>query len=137
VDKTGRTVERDRLLPSDQQAEQAVEAEEMIEMGVRNKDLVDPQKPTRGQRRDITEIEEDGAPLEQRLDEDRRIAEAAVDQHGVKQRPHFFLPGRARGAPRLFSDFRSRYGLSGSLQERRLTAPCPTPPCGLGSAKPE
>lgn len=101
VEKASGAVESDRLLSSDKHAEQPIEAEKVVEMGVRYEDLLDPQNPARRQCGDIAEIEEDGAPLEQRLDEHRRITETAVDEHGMKKRPQSFCPSRACGAPRL------------------------------------
>src|SRR5579872_6707967 len=87
------TVERDRFRAADQEAEQPIEAEEVVEMGMRDEDLVDLEDAPRGQRRDIAEVEEDCPPLEQGLDEDRGIAETAIDEHGMDQRPHCQMSG--------------------------------------------
>ena len=91
VDEAGRTIEGNGLLPPDEEAEQPVEAKEMVEMRVRHEHLVELEDAARRQGGDIAEIEEDGAPFEQRFDEHRRIAEAAVDQHGMEKRANFGL----------------------------------------------
>src|SRR6266496_4142834 len=89
VEEPGRTVEGDGLFSADEETEEPVEAEEVVEMGVRDKHLVDAEDPAHRQGGDVAEVEQDGAPLEQRLDEHRRIAETAVDEHGMKEWPHF------------------------------------------------
>src|SRR5262249_42088671 len=104
IDESSRTEQADLLLAPDVEAQQPVEADEVVDMRVRDEHLLEPQDLSCRQRRDVAEIDEDRALLEQRLDVERRIARAAVDQGGMQQRTHArvlarFRPGSNAPAP--------------------------------------
>ena len=58
-------------------------------MRMRDEDMLNALNLPRRESADIAEIEEKGAFLEQRLDVDRRIAEAPVEQSGMQERSHY------------------------------------------------
>jgi hypothetical protein len=130
VDEAGRTMERDGLLPPDQEAEQPVETKEMVEVGVRHEHLVDAQDASRRQSGDIAEIEQDGAPFEQRFDERRRIAEAAVDEDGMEKRTNLLAAscGAEWRASTYSADTRKGRRVDGGIRADALFRPTPGPP---------
>ena len=65
-----------------------IESNEMIDMRMRDEDLVDALYLPRRQRGDFPEIEQQTVPFEQRLHIDCGVAVAAVDQAGMEKRPH-------------------------------------------------
>ena len=88
VDKPIRPIEAYSCVPADQQSQQPVEADEVIDMGMRDADVSDPLHLARGQRRDVAQIEQDGAALEQSLDIECRVSGSPIDQTGIQKRPH-------------------------------------------------
>ena len=67
-DDSLRSVELDRLLAADEDAQHMIEADEMVDVRVRHEHLLEPVDLARRQCCDIAQIEQNGAPLEQRLD---------------------------------------------------------------------
>ena len=72
----------------DEQTKQMVESNEMIDMRVRDEDLIDASDPPRRQQRNFSEIEQQAALFEQRLHIHCRIAVATIDQARMKKRSH-------------------------------------------------
>ena len=60
----------------------------MVDMRMRDEDVLDALELARRQIGKIAEVEEDRAPLEQRRHIDGRIAESSVDERGMEERPH-------------------------------------------------
>jgi hypothetical protein len=88
VDKAGWPIKVYRLLPPDQHPQQAVKADEMIDMRVRDKDMLKPLDLSRRQIRDVAQVKQNCALLEQRFDVKGRIARSPVDEGWVQKRPH-------------------------------------------------
>jgi len=72
----------------DEQTKQMVESNEMIDMRVRDEDLIDASDPPRRQQRNFSKIEQQAALFEQRLHIHRRIAVATIDQARMEKRSH-------------------------------------------------
>ena len=87
-DEAGGSVEPDDFLTSDQNPKQPVEPDEVVDMRMRNEDVLEPLDPARRQIGQVAEVEEDRAPLEQGFDIERRIAGSPIDQEWVQKRPH-------------------------------------------------
>jgi hypothetical protein len=60
----------------------------MVEMAMRDEDVADPPELARRQRRDIADVEQDGAPAEAEVDEHARVTEGVVDQACLGQPAH-------------------------------------------------
>ena len=88
-----------RIFSADQQSQKAIEADEVIDMRMRDKDELEPLHFAWRERRDIAEIEEDGALLEQRFDVKRGIAASPVDEARMQQRPHARRQSIRRAGP--------------------------------------
>ena len=65
-----------------------IQAAEMIHMGVAYEDMADAQDIAGGQAVDAADIEEHGALFESQRNEQSGIFKGAVDQAGMKARPH-------------------------------------------------
>ena len=57
LDETLGAIKPDRLLPPDQHPQQAIKADEMIDMRVRHKDMLEPLDLSRRQIRDVAQVE--------------------------------------------------------------------------------
>ena len=68
LNETCGAIKPDRLLPPDQHPQQAVKADEMIDMRVRDKDMLKPLDLARRQIRDITQVKQNRTLFEQRFD---------------------------------------------------------------------
>ncbi len=88
LDKPLRPKEAYAFFSSDQQSQQPIEADEVIDMGMRDKDMFDPLYLARRQRRDVAQVKQDRMALEQRLDIERRVSGSPIDQSGMQKRPH-------------------------------------------------
>src|SRR5262249_36722280 len=100
--KAGWTEELHGLLVPDEQTKQVVESNEMIDMRVRDEDLVDASDPPRRQQRNFSEIEQQTALFEQRLHIHCRIAVATIDEARMEKRSH--------GKPSCRSTFPAQLG---------------------------
>ena len=72
-----------RLAAAQKQPQQAVEADEMIHVGVADKDVADLQDVPRRQCRDLTQVEQKGSLLEQKGQEKAGVFKRRVDQPRV------------------------------------------------------
>jgi hypothetical protein len=81
-------IKPDRLLAPDQYPQQAVKADEMVDMRVRDKDMLEAMDLSRRQIRDVAQVKQNCAFFEQRFDKKRRIARSPVDEGWVQERPH-------------------------------------------------
>ena len=88
VDEARRADEVERTAAVQAHAQQAVEAGKMIHVGVRDKHMADPQELAGGERRDIAEIEQDGAAAEAEIDEQAGVVERTVDQARLNEPAH-------------------------------------------------
>ena len=88
LDETLGAIKPDRLLPPDQHPQQAIKADEMIDMRMRDKDMLKALNLSRRQIRDIPQVEQNCALFEQRFDIKGGIAGSPVDEAGVQKRPH-------------------------------------------------
>jgi hypothetical protein len=80
INKTARPIEADLLLSSDQHPQEAIKSDEMIDMGVRDKDVREALDLPGRQIRDIAQVKQNCAPLEQSFDIERRISGSPVNQ---------------------------------------------------------
>jgi hypothetical protein len=71
------------LLAANEHPQKQVEANEVVDMGMRDEDLLDAVNLPWRQRRDVSEVEQKGMLLEQRFDIEGRIAISIIDQTGV------------------------------------------------------
>src|SRR6516164_3820537 len=122
--KAGWTEQLHRFLVPDEQTKQMVESNEMIDMRVRDEDLVDASDPPRRQQRKFSEIEQQTALFEQRLHIHCRIAVATIDQARMEKRSH--------GKPFFRSKFHAQLGQYSAFTAQacpplptRLTRSCP------------
>jgi hypothetical protein len=88
VDEPLRPVQRERSIPAEAGPQQAVETHEVVHVGVRHEHVAGAQQLARRDRRDVAQVEEQGAALEQDVDEQRRVAERPVDQARLEDRAH-------------------------------------------------
>lgn len=88
VDEAPWTVQVDLLLPPYEQSQQAIESDEVIHMRMRDKDVLEALNFARRERGDIAQVEQDRAPLEQRLDIERRVPGPPVDETRMQNWPH-------------------------------------------------
>jgi hypothetical protein len=68
LDESLRAVERQRSLPAQAHAQQTVETHEVIHVGMRHEDVARPQQLARRQSRDVPQVEQQRAPLEEEVD---------------------------------------------------------------------
>ena len=88
LDKTDWPIKVYCLLSSDQHPQQTIKADEMIDMRVRDKDMLKALNFSRRQIRDVTYVEQDCAFFEQRFDVEGGISGSPVDEAWVQKRPH-------------------------------------------------
>lgn len=69
-------------------AQQQIEPNKMIDMSVRDENLLDAVNLACRQSRDISEIKQDCVFLEDGFDVERGVAKPAIDQAWMQQRPH-------------------------------------------------
>ena len=72
---------------------------EMVDMGVRDEDVLEAVDFARRQAGYVAEVEHERVPLEQSLDIERRIAGSPVDQKGMQERPHAALIPQPNAPP--------------------------------------
>ena len=82
--KAGRAEEAEVFFTAEKQPQKMVEAEEVVHVGVGHEHMADLEGLSGGEGVKIPEIEEEGALLEQKGDEEGWIPKGAVDQPGVK-----------------------------------------------------
>jgi hypothetical protein len=88
VDKPRRSVQANRFVPPDQQPKQAVESEEMIDVGMGDEHLAGAEDLACRQSGDVADVEQERGVAEQGLDIDCRVARPSVDKVGMKKRTH-------------------------------------------------
>src|SRR5450759_2167170 len=117
LDETLGAIKPDRLLPPDQHPQEAVKADEMIDMRVRDKGMLKPLDLSRRQIRDIAQVKQNRTLFEQRFDIKGRISGSPVDEGWVQERPHakFLAPSSREtlrqimaGRPEILSLAKSR-----------------------------
>ena len=69
LNEAGRAIQVHRRLTTDQHAQEGIETDEVVDMGMRHENMRDTQNSTRRQSREIAEIELDGPLFEHWSDE--------------------------------------------------------------------
>jgi hypothetical protein len=87
-DEVGRSIKVECFLPACEHAQQSIETDEMIDMGMGDEDMLQTLDLSRRQIGKIAEVEEDGMFLEQRFDIEGRIAFAPIQQARMQERAH-------------------------------------------------
>src|SRR5436309_2868977 len=77
-----------RRLASEPDAQPPVEAHEVIHVAVAHENMRQPQELARGERREIAQVEQQGALLEQDVDVQTRVAERRIDQRRLEDGSH-------------------------------------------------
>jgi hypothetical protein len=75
-------------LPACEHPEQSIKTDEMIDVGVRDEDVLQTVDLSRRQTGKITEVEEHGMFFEQCFDIEGRIAFPPIQQAGMQERAH-------------------------------------------------
>ena len=87
-DEVCRSIKVECFLPACEHSQQSIETDEMIDMGVRDEDMLQTMNFSRRQIGKIAEVEEDTMFFEQRFDIQGRIAFPPVQQAGMQERAH-------------------------------------------------
>ena len=87
-DEVCRPIKIECLLPPCEHAQQSIETDEMIDVGVRDKDMLQAVDLSRRQTGKVAEVEEHGMFFEHRFDVEGRIAVPPVQQAGMQERAH-------------------------------------------------
>jgi hypothetical protein len=87
-DEVCRSIKVEYLLPAYEHAQQSIETDEMIDMGVGDEDMLQTLDLSRRQIGKIAEVEEHGMFFEQRFDIEGRIAFAPIQQARMQERAH-------------------------------------------------
>lgn len=101
-DEVRRSIKVECFLPAREHAQQSIETDEMIDMGVRDEDMLQTVDLSRRQIGKITKVEEDGMFFEHRFDVQGRIAFPPVQQTGMQERAHGGPSKRLDDKPRPF-----------------------------------
>jgi len=84
VDKTGRAEELQPLITGKENPHYAIEAAEMVHVGMGNKDMAEPEDFARRQKMQITQVKEDRPLLELEVDVESRVIKGAIHQTRVE-----------------------------------------------------
>jgi hypothetical protein len=95
IDETRRAEEVERAAPMQAQAQQAVEAGEVVHVGVRDERVAHLQELPRREGREVAEVEEQRPAIEEEVDVEPRIPERVVDQPGVEEGLHVIAAYRS------------------------------------------
>ena len=101
-DEAGRPEQVHRGRAADAHAQQPVEADEMVHVGVGDERMRDAQELSCRQSREIAQVEQEGAALEQEVDVESGVAEGAVDEGRLEDRTHRDLFAGLTGDPDPF-----------------------------------
>jgi hypothetical protein len=101
-DEVCRSIKVECFLPAREHSQHSIETDEMIDMGVRDEDMLQTVDLSRRQIGKIAEVEEDGMFFEQRFDIQGRIAFPPVQQAGMQERAHGGPSGRLNDKRRPF-----------------------------------
>jgi len=88
LDEPLRPIEPDCLLAPNHHPQQSIKTDEMIDMSMRDKDVLKPLDLSRRQVRNVTEVEQDRALFKQCLNVEGRVSGSPVDKSRVQKRPH-------------------------------------------------
>jgi hypothetical protein len=69
----------ERFRPVQTKPEQAIEAGEMVHVGMGNECMADPHQLTRGEKADVAEVEEQRTPSKPEVDVDARVRKRIID----------------------------------------------------------
>ena len=81
-------IEPDRLLVADEHPQQTIEAEEVIDMRVRDEHVLQPLDFACRQIRQVADVKQKRAAFEHLFDIDGWIAGSAIDEESVQKRSH-------------------------------------------------
>jgi hypothetical protein len=76
------------FVPAETNPHELVEADKMVDMGMGDEDVAHSQQFPRGEKGEVTYIEEDCPPIEKEIDIETRVAKRAVDKGGMKEGLH-------------------------------------------------
>ncbi|MGB9396434.1 MAG: hypothetical protein WCB32_16775, partial [Pseudolabrys sp.] len=76
-------------LTSNKNPQQAIKSDEVIDMSMGHKDMLEPLELARRQIRKVAQIKKDRASFEQSFDVQNRIAGSPIHEGRVQKRPHF------------------------------------------------
>src|SRR6185369_1452581 len=79
-DEGSRAVEMDALVLMQARSEESIEADEVVHVGVRHEDVTDAEELSGRQGLEGSRIEQQGPPLEDEVDVQRRVTEWVVDE---------------------------------------------------------
>jgi hypothetical protein len=88
IEKAGGPEQMELLVASEKYPKQPIEADEVVHVGMGDKNMGNPQKLARRERGDVAEIEQEGASLEEKIDKDRRVPQRSVNKGRMEQWLH-------------------------------------------------
>jgi len=97
-DETGRTVDVKMFVASQEEPDQVVETEEVVDMGMGDEDMRQAQDFSGRQCPYVSQVEEQGAAVVEKVDVERRVVEGAVDQGGMEPGRHGLRSGEGSAA---------------------------------------
>jgi hypothetical protein len=89
LNEATRSIELERLFSPNEHSQQAIESDEVIDVGVRYKNMLHPLKLAGRQVCKVAQVEKNGAPFEQGFDVQGRITGSPVHEAWVQKWPHF------------------------------------------------
>jgi len=124
VDEAGGSVEAEALVPPEADAQQVIEADEVIHVGVGDEDPVRLEDHPGRQRPDVPQIEQQRLPAVSHVEEKGRVPEGVVDETGAEHDclsgpPHADRALRPYGIPACPDRFLFVLWRSGAVKERR------------------
>ena len=88
VEKAGRTEQMELFVAPEKNAQQSVETDKVVHMGMRDKDMGNPQNLARRKRSDVAEIKQDGTALEEKIHKYSRITKRPIYEDWMELRLH-------------------------------------------------
>jgi hypothetical protein len=88
--EAGGTDQMQRRVPIETDAQQPIEAREMVHVGMGDESVAHAQELARGQDANISEVEEQRPTTEPEIDEEPRIRKRFVDQAGLHEEAQIF-----------------------------------------------
>jgi hypothetical protein len=88
VHEAGRAIEMEFLVPAQKKPDQMVESDKMVNVGVRNEYMAQPEEFPGGEVGDLSQVKKYRPSFEEEIDKEPRVPEGAVDKAWMKQRSH-------------------------------------------------
>src|SRR5262245_32501564 len=80
INEAGGPIEAHDFIPAEHKAQQLIEANEVVHVPVRDEDIGDAKEFAGRQRRNISEVEKESAPLKRQVDKNARVPKGIIDQ---------------------------------------------------------